>query len=160
MTSPATPFVMKTTDPPALASISYAAEAGQPVAPDTVPTWAESSGGAVIALSPSADGTNSSVTPVGPGTSTITVTELDFDGNSVVTTIAVEVLDVADEPATGTITITPGAVTPVGSETPPTATPSSGSTATASPAGSAPAVPAAPAAFDPADVSTGPPSQG
>lgn len=83
--------------------VSYAVEAedskGFPVA-DTL-TWSESSDGAVVALTASADGTSAEFVAVAPGTSTITVTDGTLTASDVITVTA---------GAVASLVLTPGAV--------------------------------------------------
>ena len=84
--------------------VTYACEAedsrGFQVA-DTL-TWSEDSGGAVVSLAPSADGTSCVVTAVAPGTANITVTDGTLSGTDAVT---------VTPGAVAQLVLTPGAVT-------------------------------------------------
>jgi hypothetical protein len=84
--------------------VTYAVEAedsrGFQVA-DTL-TWSESSGGAVVTATPSADGTSCLFTSVAPGTSTVSVTDGTLSASDIITVTPGGV---------ASLVLTPGAVT-------------------------------------------------
>jgi hypothetical protein len=69
---------------------------GFPVA-DTL-TWSEDSSGAVVTVTPSADGLSALFAAVGPGTATITVSDGTLSGSDLITVTAGEVASLALTP--------------------------------------------------------------
>jgi hypothetical protein len=84
--------------------VSYAVEPedskGAQVA-DTL-TWSESSAGAVVAVTPSADGLSAVFAAVAPGTSTITVTDGTLSGTDLITVVPGAVASLVLTPGTPT----------------------------------------------------------
>jgi hypothetical protein len=74
-------------------SVSETDDAGNPVTDLlSAPAWAESSGGAILAIAPSADGSTAVVTAVGPlGDATVTYTATLASGTPVTGSVAVTV---------------------------------------------------------------------
>jgi len=71
---------------------------GQPVS-DTL-TWSESSGGLVVTVTPSADGTSAEFVAVDPGVSTITVTDGTLSASDTITVVAGAVSQLVLTPGT------------------------------------------------------------
>jgi hypothetical protein len=89
--------------------VSYAVEPedskGAQVA-DTL-TWSESSAGAVVAVTPSADGLSAVFAAVAPGTSTITVTDGTLSGTDLITVTPGPVASLVLTPGTPTDEVAP-----------------------------------------------------